>query len=101
MRTTQRRSSERLSVAAECTLVRRSGSPIPCRTIDVSTGGMRVASPRPLSIDEVLDFHLAVNGSSLDGAVRVLRMHSHNEYALRFESFRADAANVLAEVLGS
>ena len=98
---TQRRSSDRLSVTAECTLARRSGSPIPCRTVDVSSGGMRIASPRPLSIDEVLEFHLAVNGSQLNGAARVLRMQAHNEYALRFENVQADAAKVLAEVLRS
>ena len=54
----------------ECTLQRRSGSPITARTVDLGPGGMCVASKRPLSTDEVLEFEL---GPRITGNARVLR----------------------------
>ena len=96
-----RRSSPRAPVALPCTLARRSGSPLACETVDVGGGGMRVKSARPLSVDETVRFSLALSESVLEGQARVLRMQGFNEYALRFEDLRADAAEILAEVLAA
>jgi len=65
-----------------CTLHRRSGSPIPGKTVDVGPGGMCVCTSRPLAADEVLRFELP-NG--IDGQARVLRQQGHDSYAIRFE----------------
>lgn len=96
----QRRSATRSPIALDCTLARRTGSSIACRTLDVGGGGMRISSPRPLSVDETLEFSLALSRAAVAGNARVLRMQGHNEYALRFEGLRDDAARVLAEALG-
>jgi hypothetical protein len=72
----------------ECTLRRRSGSPITARTVDLGSGGMCVASKRPLSPDEVLNFEL---GPQISGRARVLRQQGWERYAVRFESL-ADPA---------
>ena len=77
-----RRKAPRVEIALECTLRRRTGSPVECRTVDVGTGGMSVSSARPLAPDEVLEFDLP---DDLHGKARVLRQQTHQVYALRFE----------------
>src|SRR3954470_14086442 len=77
-----RRKAPRVEVALECTLRRRHGKPVECRTVDVGTGGMSVSSARPLAPDEVLEFDLP---DDLHGRARVLRQQAHQVYALRFE----------------
>lgn len=72
----------------ECTLQRRSGSPIVARTVDLGPGGMCVATKRPLSPDEVLNFQL---GPQITGRARVLRQQGWERYAVRFEAL-ADPA---------
>jgi hypothetical protein len=72
----------------ECTLQRRSGSPINARTVDLGPGGMCVATKRPLSPDEVLNFQL---GPQITGRARVLRQQGWERYAVRFEAL-ADPA---------
>ena len=64
-----------------CMLHRRSGTPIEGRTIDVGPGGMRICTKRPLAADETLRFEL----QGIDGRARVLRQHSRDIYAVRFE----------------
>ncbi len=98
--TVQRRSSPRGPVTVQCLLARRVGAPIACETLDVGGGGMRVRSGRPLSVDEAVEFTLSLAGGPLAGQARVLRMQGHNEYALRFEGLREEAAQVLRETLG-
>jgi hypothetical protein len=66
----------------ECTLHRRSGSPITGHTVDVGPGGMCVCTRRPLAADEVLRFELPLG---IDGRGRVLRQQGHDTYAVRFE----------------
>jgi hypothetical protein len=67
-------------------LRRRSGSPIDARTVNLGPGGMCVATPRPLALDEVLDFDLPLAAADhVDGRARVLRHEGHGAYALRFE----------------
>jgi hypothetical protein len=72
----------------ECTLHRRTGSPIAGRTVDLGPGGMCVATKRPLSPDEVLSFELS---PQISGRVRVLRQQGFASYAVRFEAL-AEAA---------
>jgi hypothetical protein len=67
----------------ECTLHRRTGSPIAGRTVDLGPGGMSVATSRPLAPDEVVSFELSPR---LSGRARVLRQQGHERYAMRFES---------------
>jgi hypothetical protein len=68
-----------------CTLQRRTGSPIEATTVDLGSGGMRVASERPLRVDEELDFDIVRGGLRLTGHARVMRQHERRVYALRFE----------------
>jgi hypothetical protein len=77
----EQRRSPRAQIELECTLRRRAGSPIACRTVDVGPGGMCVCSPRPLAPDEELSFELP----RISGRARVLRQHGHDTYAVRFE----------------
>jgi hypothetical protein len=65
----------------ECTLHRRSGTPISGKTVDIGPGGMCVCTARPLATDEVLRFQLL----GIDGLARVLRQQGHDSYAFRFE----------------
>ena len=94
---TERRKSPRAPVEMECTLQRRSGSPITARTVDLGPGGMCVATKRPLSPDEVLSFQL---GPQINGRARVLRQQGWERYAVRFESLpdpaRAELDGIVA-----
>jgi hypothetical protein len=86
MPSAERRRSSRVSVDMECTLHRRSGSPIAARTVDLGPGGMCVACKRPLAADEVLRFELPPR---ISGRLRVLRQQGFETYALRFEGLGA------------
>jgi hypothetical protein len=76
----------------ECTLHRRSGSPIVARTVDLGPGGMCVACKRPLAADEVLSFELS---PQINGRARVLRQQSYDTYAVRFEALAQPAREEL------
>jgi hypothetical protein len=79
-------------------LRRRTGSPIDARTVNVGPGGMCVSTPRPLALDEVLDFDLPLAGADhVDGRARVLRHEGHGAYALRFEGLMEPARARLIE----
>ena len=70
----------------DCTLTRRIGNPITARTVDLGSGGMSVATPRPLAVDEELAFDLPPLPFPLvSGRARVLRDEGHDVYGLRFE----------------
>ena len=93
----EQRTSPRAQLSIECTLRRRTGPPIPGRTLDVGPGGMRVTCVRPLTQDEVLHFDLPVGpGEMVGGEARVLREQAYRVYALRFEALAAPAAERLA-----
>ena len=96
---TQRRGAPRTEVRLDCTLTRRTGNPVIGSTLDVGTGGMRVACRRPLSVDEQLAFALMVDGAALDGHARVVREDFNNVYALRFVALRDDVAERIAAIL--
>jgi PilZ domain len=79
----------------QCTLHRRSGSPVTGHTIDVGPGGMRICTSRPLAADEVLRFELT---PGIDGRARVLRQQSHDTYAIRFEALGEPARAELSRL---
>ena len=96
---TERRHEPRVPVALDCTLRRRVGSPISCRTVDVGVGGMSVASGRPLAPDELVVFELGGGGGPLSGRAIVLREQAHKVYALRFEHLPDGARSALADLI--
>jgi hypothetical protein len=75
----------RAQLVFECTLRRRTGSPIPAHTVVLGPRGMHVSSPRPLSPDETVGFELVDQHMRVSGRARVLRQERLNVYALRFE----------------
>ncbi len=84
-----------------CTLSRRFGSPVEGRTVDVGPGGMCVATERPLTTDEVLEFELPPPaGPGVRGRARVLRQQGYGVYALRFERLSDDAKAALVRLAG-
>ena len=83
--TPDRRSSPRQLICVECTLSRAKGNAILGKTVDLSEGGMRVSTTRPLAIDEVVAFDLSLETGDRHGQARVLRQTGHDTYALRFE----------------
>lgn len=98
---TERRRARRAEIALECTLRRRAGAPIAARTLDLSTGGMRVASPRPLALDEWLEFELSDPGVRVGGHASVLREEHLNVYGLRFERLPAAMVDGLRDILAA
>ena len=82
----ERRQLPRTEIALPCVLRRRTGSAISAQTLNLGPGGMCVSTPRPLALDEVLEFDLPLaEAGSVDGRARVLRHEGHGAYALRFE----------------
>src|SRR3954468_21774094 len=94
------RRSPRAQLALALILHRHKGSPVSGRTIDVSAGGARVRTDRPLRIDELLAFDLVVDdGAHAGGRCRVLRQQGLNDYALRFEDVDEAAFELLTGVV--
>jgi hypothetical protein len=95
-----RRSSPRVALAVEVTLMRAHGNPVVCRTQDLGPSGMRVAAARPLAIDELLDFALAVDGiEHVGGHARVVREHVPRVYGMRFEHLSDEATEHLRRLV--
>jgi len=99
----ERRGSRRAQVDLAVTLSRHNGGPVHGRTVDLSVGGMRVATTRPLRTDEVLDFAVPIEsvGPLVQGRARVMREQARNVYALRFEHIAPDAASCLSDFVSS
>ena len=95
----ERRRAPRTGLDLTCTLRRRTGSPIACRTVELGPGGMSVCSGRPLAPDEVLAFELPVGEAPLTGRARVLRQQTHEVYALRFEQLAAPVRAELEQIV--
>jgi len=72
-------------IALPCQLRRRTGSPIPARTMVLGPRGMRVCSPRPLALDEMVGFDLPNLNIRISGSARVVGQDRANVYVLRFE----------------
>jgi hypothetical protein len=98
--TGERRRGWRTEVSLECSLHRRTGKMIDGRMVDVSPGGMRVHTNRPLSIDEVLEFELP-DRDRVNGRARVLREQGYRIYALRFEKLGEEARAEIAALAQS
>ena len=98
-----RRSSPRIAVALDVHLERKVGNAVAARTLDLSVGGARVISARPLRVDEELRFDLRLHEGDghLRGTARVLRQHRHDTYALRFEHVDPAALRDLGAFVGS
>ena len=77
-----------------------SGRGISGRTIDLGAGGMRIATDRPLRVDEVIRFDPPLGGRHAEGRARVLRMQGLNVYALRFEDLREEDRLLLSRTIG-
>jgi hypothetical protein len=91
----RRRAAPRVEVGLPVTFARAKGhgQPVSAWTLDVSTGGARVAADRPLRVDETLEFDLVcVDGTHVCGECRVLREHAGRTYGVRFERLAGDAA---------
>jgi hypothetical protein len=98
----ERRTNVRVPVALELRLARKVGRPVTVRTLELSTGGARVRSDRPLRVDEELRFDLDLPPRHhLDGVVRVLRQDRHDAYALRFEQIAPDGLDELRAFLAA
>jgi hypothetical protein len=95
---TDKRRLPRVRVEMECTLHRRTGSPIPGRTVDLGPGGMCVATTRPLAADEVLTFELPPR---ISGRARVLRQQGYDSYAVRFETLAEPAREALSALVSA
>ncbi len=85
----------RAQITMECTLRRRTGSPIAAQTVDLGPDGMRVTSRRPLAADETVDFDLPNLEMRVAGHARVLRQQRSHVYVLRFESLPEPMSRVL------
>jgi hypothetical protein len=94
----ERRRLPRTDIALPCTLSRRSGSAINAETVNLGPGGMRIRTPRPLALDEVLSFDIPEQ--AVDGRARVLRQEGVSTYALRFESLVEPARERLSALVG-
>ena len=80
----------------------RSGADVPGRTSDVGPGGMRVATRRPLRVDELLAFDLVLaDGRRITGTAHVVREHACDVYGLRFDRLAADDRDRLAQLASS
>jgi hypothetical protein len=71
-------------VSLRCTLTRDAGSPIPARAIAVGPTGMRVATERPLALDETVSFDLPCGDLHVRGHARVVCQERPDVYAVRF-----------------
>jgi hypothetical protein len=71
-------------VSLRCTLARDAGSPIPARAIAVGPTGMRVATERPLALDETVSFDLPCGDLRVRGHARVVCQERPDVYAMRF-----------------
>ncbi|TMK40891.1 MAG: PilZ domain-containing protein [Actinobacteria bacterium] len=98
LKMTERRAASRARVDLQVTLSRGQGRPVHGHTLDVSTGGSRVMTDRPLHVDELLAFELLAielsgeQAAVVAGQARVLRMQRDTVYALRFERLAEEDA---------
>ena len=71
-------------VSLRCTLTRDAGSSIPARAIAIGPTGMRVATERPLALDETVSFDLPCGDLRIRGQARVVCPERPAIYAVRF-----------------
>jgi PilZ domain len=97
----RRRATPRAQIAVAVTLARgRVGKDVTGRTQDLGPGGMRVATRRPLRVDEHLAFELTLDdGTCVTGRARVVREDVGNVYGLRFARIADDGLERLASLV--
>ena len=83
----RRRATPRAQIAVDVALGRgRFGNDVTGRTRDLGPGGMRVATLRPLRVDEHLTFVLTLEDRTrVTGRAHVVREDARNVYGLRFD----------------
>jgi hypothetical protein len=81
----------RRAVSLRCSLSRGAGSPIRACAIELGPTGMRVATERPLAVDETVAFDLVDDDVRISGRARVVCQERPDVYAVRFESLRQAA----------
>lgn len=89
----------RRAISLRCTLTRGAGSPISARTIDLGPSGMRVATERPLAVDETVTFDLPCGDVRIRGAARVICQERPDVYAVRFGRLEQAMQRCLSDVL--
>jgi hypothetical protein len=89
----------RLPISLHLTLIRAAGSPIPARTIEVGLTGMRIATERPLALDETVGFDLPYGDVRISGRARVVCQERPDVYALRFGRLSQPTARGLQELV--
>jgi len=99
----EQRVNPRIAVALELRLARKVGNAVMVHTCDLSVGGARVITSRPLRIYEELRFELdlPLDGPCLNGKARVMRQDRHDTYALRFERVTATTRRALDEFVAA
>lgn len=90
----------RRPVSLDCTLTRRAGSPIPARAIALGPTGMRVATERPLALDETVSFDLACGEVRIRGHARVICQERPDLYAVRFGPLPPPMEGLVRRVVG-
>jgi PilZ domain len=91
--------SARAELSLRCTLTRHAGSPIAARAIAVGETGMRVATERPLALDETVSFDLPCGDQIIHGHARVVRQERPDLYAVRFAPLPPPMERRLREVV--
>src|SRR3954447_3399019 len=98
----QRRGAPRVPIELDVTLSRHHGNAVVARTVDLCATGMRVASQRPLHVDELMRFELALAPAlQVAGVARVVRGHALKTYALRVESINEASARRFAQFMAA
>jgi hypothetical protein len=91
--------AQREPVSLRCTLTRDAGSPIRARAIAVGPTGMRVATERPLALDETVSFDLPCGDRRIRGHARVVCQERPDVYAVRFGPLSPPMERCLRDVV--
>ena len=90
----------RQPVSLRCTLTREAGSPISARAIALGPTGMRIATERPLALDETVSFDLSCGEVRIRGDARVVCQERPGLYAVRFGRLSPPMEGRLRDVVG-
>ena len=86
------------TVSLHRTLTRDAGSPIPARAIAVGPTGRRVATERPLALNETVSFDLPCGDRRIRGHARVVCQERPDVYAVRFGPLPRCLQDVVAQL---
>ncbi len=82
-----------------CALSRPSGSAIAARVIELSLGGVRVVTPRPLALDETLLIDISCDERHVTARARVVCQERPDVYALRFSVLSQPMLERLSDIV--